>query len=59
MKLAHVIIYLTLLSMTINAQSGDGSDISISIFVDGQTNHLVIMPGDEIRVNFIASNKGP
>lgn len=59
MKLIQVILYLTLLGMTINAQSGDGSDISMSILVDGQTNHLVIMPGDEIRVNFIASNKGP
>ena len=45
--------------VSIQAFSGDGTDIALSIRVNDQADELVVRPTEEVRVNFLATNEGP
>ena len=45
--------------ISIQAFSGDGTDIALNIRINDQLNELVVRPTEEVRVNFLATNEGP
>ena len=59
MKTLLFVISGLLSIVSIQAFSGDGTDIALSIRVNDQADELVVRPNEEVRVNFLATNNGP